>query len=250
MLNTTQFDNLLGPKVPMPTKGNVINLLKVNDLAPEDYAQYRSLGLGDILDIQQPQAKPSLEKEYDNELKANLIEFKFLAFKASEKPTSVALPKRIQLQMRFFSFPEIQTDSVSLVMPGVSSTVQEVIPGKTYFLAKDRIVENRTGRVHQERNSTLTNQDLMKVTFEVDPALSGVKDEDQMLAKYLKEGYLQIEVFDADSKFHFASCKLPLFELLRQQKSQVVRAKSLEICEPDTVEYRGQIQIVMSNTGK
>lgn len=51
MLNTTQFDNLLGPKVPMPTKGNVINLLKVNDLAPEDYAQYKSLGLGDILDI-------------------------------------------------------------------------------------------------------------------------------------------------------------------------------------------------------
>ena len=97
MLNTTQFDNLLGPKVPMPTKGNVINLLKVNDLAPEDYAQYKSLGLGDILDIQQPQSKPSLEKEYDNELKANIIEFKFLAFKASEKPTSVALPKRIQL---------------------------------------------------------------------------------------------------------------------------------------------------------
>ena len=38
MLQTRQFDNLLGPKVPMPSKGNVINLLKVNDLPAEDYA--------------------------------------------------------------------------------------------------------------------------------------------------------------------------------------------------------------------
>ena len=37
MLNTNSFDSLLGPKVPMPTKGSIINFLKVNNLTSEDY---------------------------------------------------------------------------------------------------------------------------------------------------------------------------------------------------------------------
>ena len=37
-----------------------------------------------------------------------------------------------------------------------------------------------------------------------------------MLANYLKDRFLTIEIFDADSRFHFATAKVPLFELLRQ----------------------------------
>jgi hypothetical protein len=36
MLQTRQFDNLMGSKVAMPKNGNVINLLKVIDLPAED----------------------------------------------------------------------------------------------------------------------------------------------------------------------------------------------------------------------
>jgi hypothetical protein len=67
----------------------------------------------------------------------------------------------------------------------------------------------------------------MSVTFEIDPSTSMVENENIALAHYLKD--------------HYASCKLPLFELLRQQKSQVIRAKECEICAPDSQEYRGSI---------
>jgi hypothetical protein len=81
----------------------------------------------------------------------------------------------------------------------------------------------------------------MSVTFEIDPSTSMVENENIALAHYLKDHYLSVEIYDADSKFHYASCKLPLFELLRQQKSQVIRAKECEICAPDSQEYRGSI---------
>jgi len=87
----------------------------------------------------------------------------------------------------------------------------------------------------------LSDPDLMSVVYEIDPSISLVKDENAQLAHYLKDHYLSIEIFDADSKFHYASCKLPLFELLRQQKSQVIRAKECEMCAPDSAEYRGSI---------
>lgn len=56
----------------------------------------------------------------------------------------------------------------------------------------------------------------MSVVYDIDPSISMVKDENIALAHYLKDHYLSVEVFDADSKFHYASCKLPLHELLRQ----------------------------------
>ena len=89
--------------------------------------------------------------------------------------------------MRFFSFPEIQTDTVSLTMPGHSADLHEVIPGKTYYLAKDRFIETAAGKVQKERNNTLKDPDLMKVTYEVDPNVSMVKEENVMLAHYLKD---------------------------------------------------------------
>jgi len=49
--------------------------------------------------------------------------------------------------MRFFTYPEIQTDTVSLVLPGNSADLQEIVPGQTYYLAKDRFVETIGGKV-------------------------------------------------------------------------------------------------------
>lgn len=55
----------------------------------------------------------------------------------------------------------------------------------------------------------------MSVVYDVDPSISLVKEENVDLAMYLKNHLLSVEVYDADSRFHYASCKLPLFELLR-----------------------------------
>lgn len=67
------------------------------------------------------------------------------------------------------------------------------------------------------------------------------------LAEYMRDSMLNIDVFDADSHFLFASAKLPLFEILRQQKPNVVRAKECEISAPDSTEFRGGIQVIISN---
>ena len=66
----------------------------------------------------------------------------------------------------------------------------------------------------------------------------------------MREQFLTIDIYDADTKFLFATAKLPMFELLRQQMSHVVRAKEVEASAPDSAEWRASIQIIMSNQGK
>lgn len=80
-------------------------------------------------------------------LRASTIQFKFVTFKPPSTANPEEIPKRLVFQMRFFTFPEIQTDAVSLVDPGVTRQVQQVRPGQPYYLAKDRIVELGHGNV-------------------------------------------------------------------------------------------------------
>ena len=88
--------------------------------------------------------------------------------------TPAEIPKRIYFQMRFFSFPEIHTDSVALVEPGVSSQIQEGRPGINYYLAKDKIIE--VGRGNFQRTplaqDTHSDEDMLAITFEIDPSIS------------------------------------------------------------------------------
>lgn len=123
-------------------------------------------------------------------------------------------------------------------------------PGRSYYLAKDKFIETNVGRVQSERTSTLQDPDLLSVTFDIDSTISRVPDEHLRLGNYLKENYLNVDIFDADSRFIYATCKVPMFELLRQQKPNVVRAKECEVCAPDSTEFRGAIQVVMSNQGR
>ena len=88
-----------------------------------------------------------MELEATDELKSNIVQFKFIAFKTSEKINQRLVPRRMQILMRFFSYPEIQTDTVSLVLPGHSADLTEITPGQTYYLAKDRFVETVQGKV-------------------------------------------------------------------------------------------------------
>jgi hypothetical protein len=73
---------------------------------------------------------------------------------------------------------------------------------------------------------------LLTVVYEVDPSVSLINDEHQLLAKYLKARFLTIEIYDADARFHYASCKVPMYELLRQSETLVVRGRQVEVCDP------------------
>lgn len=61
----------------------------------------------------------------------------------------------------------------------------------------------------------MQDPNLLSMTFDVDPSVSKVVHEEAKLAEHLHERYLTIDVFDGDSLFLYATCKVPLFELLR-----------------------------------
>jgi hypothetical protein len=82
---------------------------------------------------------------------------------------------------------------------------------------------------------------LLAVTFNIDPSQSRIKEEHERLTHYLYERFLTIDVFDAESQFLYGTCKVPLFELLRQGRGSVVRAKECEMCDPDSGDFRGAI---------
>lgn len=61
---------------------------------------------------------------------------------------------------------------------------------------------------------------------------------------------MTVDVFDGESLFLYGTCKIPLYELLRQGRSTVVRAKEYEMCDPESGEFRGALQLIMSNQGR
>jgi len=148
--------------------------------------------------------------------------------------------------MRFFTFPEVHTEPVSLRNdPRVGSESMTVVEaGKTYFLAKDRTVQ-----MGQQVRINRDPEDL-SISFDIDPTVSKIENENMKLVEYMRERYLTVDIYDADSKFIFATAKIPMFDLLRQTKSNVVRAKEVEASAPDSSEMRASLQVIMQNKGK
>lgn len=70
------------------------------------------------------------------------------------------------------------------------------------------------------------------------------------LAEYLRDRYLTIDCFDSTTQFFFGTCKIPLYELLRGGKNEVVRPKECEIFEPENSLYQGFLQIILANKGE
>lgn len=91
-----------------------------------------------------------------------------------------------------------------------------VKPGETFYLAKDRIADFGRGQMQRSTVDTLSDPDMLSITFDIDPSVSMVRDEHVSLARYMKDQFLTIDIYDADSKFIFATAKVPMFELLRQ----------------------------------
>jgi hypothetical protein len=57
----------------------------------------------------------------------------------------------------------------------------------------------------------------------------------------MKNCYLNVDIYDAESRFIYATCKLPMFDLLRQGKESVWKAKEAECCATDSTDFRGSI---------
>jgi len=121
MLQTRKFDNLMGLKIPH-LKHGVMNLLKVVDLSKEDQIELIKMGYGDLLHNPSAQMRSqdrnkeaiNMQLEEMDDLQSNQITFKFLVVKPSIHASPLSMPKRLYFQMRFFTFPEVHTDSVRL----------------------------------------------------------------------------------------------------------------------------------------
>ena len=76
------------------------------------------------------------------------------------------------------------------------------------------------------------NQNMLTWTETIDPSQSSITEEHDDFINYLKERYLTIDIFDGQTQFYFGSCKIPLFEYLRQGKDVITKAKECEIFDP------------------
>ena len=154
LLQTGSYDDLMGPKVPM-LKSNILNLLKIIDVSEQEKMQLVRMGLGDVFSQQirtvgQVKEALNLKLEQEDPLKASTIYFQFLVFKTGNTTSLDILPKRVFFQLRFFTFPEIQTDVLSLKNPANNpNTIEQPQPGMRYLLAKEKVVETADGRVQR-----------------------------------------------------------------------------------------------------
>eukprot|EP00347_Sterkiella_histriomuscorum_P000155 403376962 len=264
MIQQQRFDDLLAPKAPYVGMG-MVNLLKTTDLPIHDQVNFIKNGYGELLQhptaqilstsIQQNQL--SLQNELADPLKASTVTFKFLCYKAPVSPQDY-LPSKLFFQFKFFTFPSLQTDKVKIVCDEHQDGSYKL--GQVFYLSKEHPGVSRALTTNLMQQQAATNKlmqtdtrhdpNLLAITFEIDPSLSRIKDENVKLSHYLKERFLTVDVFDGDTLFLYGTCKIPLYELMRQGKQTIVRAKECEMCDPDTGDFRGAIQMIMSNQGK
>lgn len=123
---------------------------------------------------------------------------------------------------------------------------QKLNQNQTYFIKK----MNTRELGHEDQLPTNMYDAFLQWDAVIDESRSMIKDENRKFAQYLLDRYFTIDVFDAQSMFFFGSCKIPLYELLRQGKNYMVRAKECEIFNPDTNKYRGYLNVVLCNKAK
>ena len=220
------------------------------------------MGFGDVLQPtagyqsqHQTKARIEMKEEVQDELKRNVITFQIVSFKTRPETRCAEVPKKLMFQMRFFTFREIVFPVMQLFHPNYNPETMRVEPGKYYYLKKYKkpsllATKNQvTLDAEEEEKNSLDDKNTARVSFEIDPSVSKMFDEHIRLAEYLKERYVTIDLYDANSRFHYATTKIPMFYLMRQGRPRVTLSKELEMCSPDSSEFRGAIQVVMINEG-
>jgi hypothetical protein len=57
----------------------------------------------------------------------------------------------------------------------------------------------------------MADEDVAQVSFDIDPSMSLMADENLRLAKYLRDRYLTIDMYNSETRFLYATTKIPLF---------------------------------------
>ena len=158
-----------------------------------------------------------MKKEMEPTFKASRFSVHFTSFKTpSTGMDSSKLPSKFVFKFRFFTFEEEVTAPMQLVSDTYVDGNKPVInAGVAYYLrrveANDYIADNLAPQGNFAHQMT-------RIEFVIDPSQSKIEDEHKKLAYYLKDRYLTIDIFDGVTQFFFGSCKIPLFDLLRQSK--------------------------------
>ena len=88
----------------------------------------------------------------------------------------------------------------------------------TYDASKTMQKEGRKpgSAIDTQYEGMTTNR--MEINFDFDPSVMSDLPDDilhESFSKYLMERVLTIDIWNADSKMHFGSCKIPLYLILR-----------------------------------
>ena len=96
----------------------------------------------------------------------------------------------------------------------------------------------------------MTDDAFAKIIYEVDPIKDKIEDQHIKFASYLKDRYLNVDIYDAVRGFYYGTCRIPLFEMLRQKRESTGdRPKECEIFNPNTSKYCGYLDLIMRNDG-
>lgn len=111
---------LMGSKVPH-FKADIINLLRVVDMSKEDRNQLMKLGFSELENAKGTEkgadykdSEPTLERERSDKLTASTFTLHVLMYETPSTAAESLIPRRFFVQVRFFTFPEVQTDVVQL----------------------------------------------------------------------------------------------------------------------------------------
>lgn len=188
------------------------------NLSRADKARLIRSGMRGLLenDYLSGQYNPRLDIEASDPLKAANFMIHFLAYRQLQGKKR--LPEKVCFGMRFYNFNHLISEQ---------SFIKIGDPGVPWVIEK------------------LTGSPEMVIKFEIEVCLWDIVD----FAKYLLKKYLLIEIWDTQSHMILGYCKIPLIELLRQGRPNVVTTKEYPVVEEFGGQQFGSLQILMRNIG-
>lgn len=161
----------------------------------------------------------------------------------------MALPQKMYFSFKFFSFKEIQTDTVIMRLPpelqnDPNHIHSRMLLNQHYYLIKLKHLQQ------QQKGLQAETQQNLEIIFDIDPSMSEILDEPLLLSNYLRDKVLTVDVWDGDSLMHFGCAKVPLYRVMRQGKSTNTQAIELDVCDPEHGQYLGGLQMLISNEGR
>ncbi|KAM3132665.1 hypothetical protein pb186bvf_015210 [Paramecium bursaria] len=194
----------------------------------------------------------SLQYEYQDEKQHSIILFQFLCFRPriTEQIDDLEpeknfyceegkLPTRIYFKINFFDFPIYDTERMlyenGLDKKQFTNTLNQ---GQPLIYIRESFIQNGSG--HKEP----------VLQFEVDQTQFNFSGAYKFFCDYLYHKSVTIEMWDADSQMLFGTMKIPMRQLMRQNKGTSCIMKKVDIIAPEFKRIKGEIQVIIKNIGQ